>query len=721
MAKKCFSVISLMLALALTLGSILVASASGSTKFQATVPGYSGYVTATDQGDGSTDLTLLDDGWVSASSVKAYSTDGFSFTISELDTALAAGKLLLFGLTPDITTWVNGNACTGSDSVYFQVDSAGAVTMYYGRSGSWASLSLNTITMTDSLAVSFAYDAEATAWSVTMNGTKMVLNTAVNSYIISEMYVALGWNTNPGQQGYYSMNVKIAGEESDDSNVSEPVSGSAADVRYAPSASSFELANNENTALAFTDISDGGIAFTATDALPGNQVVLKEKITFNGMHFVVDNFSFAEGTPKTFTLYFGADKTAPYYTSSWQDPTNKYYAISVDMETGFLKYFSPFASVGDGAQTADIPALKNATSLDIKGVADESGYHVVINGYKYTMVTKANYDGWDMPDHYGFDLTNVYVGFDGGCVTSQTVPKNYSFDLVSLHSGDIACDHAAYTATFEKATLTLGDDIGVNFKLTFGEVIVASNSTEMVFTQANGDTATVKLADAKLETETGYYVFSCNVAAKEMMDNINAKLMYDGACVVEYNYSVKQYADYLIANGDAKSKAMAEALLTYGAAAQKRFDYNESTLATDAVAEAIPAGTLDSYTATTNGAVSGITYKGTTAVLESKTALRHYFTVTGDISNYTFKVGETEVDAVQRASDGAYYVEIADIAAKELGTSYTVTVTDGTDSYTIACSVYTYIKAVVAGNTASVDVMTAAYHYCEAAKAYFAA
>lgn len=208
----------------------------------------------------------------------------------------------------------------------------------------------------------------------------------------------------------------------------------------------------EGKGLVATDIEGGGLKFTATNTLPGHQAVLNQKYKFDGLHFKVENISFEEGTRPAFTFYLGQIKTADYWSAAYGSTDNKAYTISVDLSAGILKYFSPYASVGNGAQTAEIAAIKDAASLDIYGVVKNDGYYVKINGYEYLLITKANYDAWGPT--YSFDITNVYVGFDGGCVDGQSEQRNYSFELTSIHGGDVTCDHTGGSTSSDTSSDT---------------------------------------------------------------------------------------------------------------------------------------------------------------------------------------------------------------------------------------------------------------------------
>ena len=137
-----------------------------------------------------------------------------------------------------------------------------------------------------------------------------------------------------------------------------------------------------------------------------------------------------------------------------------------------------------------------------------------------------------------------------------------------------------------------------------------------------------------------YYVFKCQVAAKEMTSQITAQLIDGDYSSAVFPYSVKDYADYLLAHtGDnadyAKAAPLVKAMLNYGAYSQLYFDKNTGNLANagltagdkelgdvaitiaDPVIENLPEGT---------------TFIGATLSLKSETTLSLYFTNSDDLT-----------------------------------------------------------------------------------------
>ena len=92
-------------------------------------------------------------------------------------------------------------------------------------------------------------------------------------------------------------------------------------------------------------------------------------------------------------------------------------------------------------------------------------------------------------------------------------------------------------------------------------------------------TQDVYVRDAEIKRVGGkdYYCFTCNVAAKEIESNITAQLINGDESSLLYTYSVKQYADYLIAHQDdsptfKKAVPLVQAMMVYGENARYYFD-----------------------------------------------------------------------------------------------------------------------------------------------------
>lgn len=155
-------------------------------------------------------------------------------------------------------------------------------------------------------------------------------------------------------------------------------------------------------------------------------------------------------------------------------------------------------------------------------------------------------------------------------------------------------------------SLSLSENIGVNFYMELTDDIVNDESAYMNITLPNGKTQKVYVSgehedgttawtDTTVKDGVTYYVFSCGVAAKEMTAEIRAQMIAGNGEKkgTEYTYTVKEYADYLLSHPledgsseeeirvDEAMRKLVKSMLYYGGAAQKYFGYQTDDLASD--------------------------------------------------------------------------------------------------------------------------------------------
>ena len=182
-----------------------------------------------------------------------------------------------------------------------------------------------------------------------------------------------------------------------------------------------------------------------------------------------------------------------------------------------------------------------------------------------------------------------------------------------------------------------------------------------------------------------------------------------------YVYSVQDYIQKTLENPESPEelKALVQAMSDYGSLAQVQFGYNLETL--ESVAKYAPK--------VTEGAATGVTFKGPSLVLKTETALRLYFELAeGEIGDYTFKVG-TKTKTPTETADG-WMIEIPNISAKDLDKVYTVKVTSGDGTVlTLKVSALSYVYNTLNSETSDaklVNLVKGVYLYNQAANAYFA-
>ena len=150
-------------------------------------------------------------------------------------------------------------------------------------------------------------------------------------------------------------------------------------------------------------------------------------------------------------------------------------------------------------------------------------------------------------------------------------------------------------------SLSLTGNIGVNFYMELSNDIVNDESAYMNFILPNGTTSKVYVSgthedgstattDTTVKNGVTYYVFTCEVAAKEMTSDIMAQMIGNNGKKTGkvYTYTVKEYADYILSHMSAEESDISKAtiqlvkgMLNYGGAAQKYFGYKTDQLASD--------------------------------------------------------------------------------------------------------------------------------------------
>ncbi len=281
-------------------------------------------------------------------------------------------------------------------------------------------------------------------------------------------------------------------------------------------------------------------------------------------------------------------------------------------------------------------------------------------------------------------------------------------------------------------TVTLGDNIGVNFYMELSETTLADETAHMLFTLPNGTKEKVYVKDVLDSATAGenvtYYKFTANIAVKEMSQEIKAQLFTAEGKTQEYPYTVKEYGMYVINNPGKYTEnevALAKAMLNYGAYAQVMFNYETGNLANSDMDEAdkkLDGVTIDASVKNYTDDITGAAYLGTTTVWNANTSIRHYFTITGE--NITFTLCDAEGKFIKELEvmDGDYgkYVSIDGILAKDMATTYVLKVSDSTQELTITYSVYSYFYDILNGDYTDDEknAVKAAYLYSQAAMTY---
>ncbi len=348
------------------------------------------------------------------------------------------------------------------------------------------------------------------------------------------------------------------------------------------------------------------------------------------------------------------------------------------------------------------------------------------------------------------------TAYAGDTVTMTVTPDEmYKVIAVTVNGTAITPDGDAYSfvmpeenvtvaATFDFAdgigtklaghSISLDGDIGVNFYMELSADTAGSDTAYMHFTIPTGSSTSeqkIFVKDArpvKLGAKT-YYVFKCQVAAKEMTSQIKAQIIDGENLGTEYTYSVRDYADYLLEHAAeredwTKAVPLVKAMLNYGAYSQLNFDKNPTDLANTGLTEkerTLGDVSIDIADPITDNLPEGTTFEGATLSLKSETTLSLYFKSNTDLefscNGYT----------VEKATSGDYQIaRIRGIKAKHIGDVFSLNVNGTTVTY----SPLNYCKNILTPSAATADeaqtqdeklvsVVKALCLYWQAANSYF--
>ena len=383
---------------------------------------------------------------------------------------------------------------------------------------------------------------------------------------------------------------------------------------------------------------------------------------------------------------------------------------------------------GDDVQ---ILTLKNGAKANTFGFYTGSGYlHAASNSGNYlrTQDTLDDNASWLITiDENGVATIKAQGSYTRNWLRYNNSSKIFSCYAETNSQKDVSIymkDGGVYYATdltvkIESASLTIGTDLKVNYKVTMPAVYADAT---MQFTMSN------KTVDVKGKLVDGQYVFSLPVPPQCMTDNIQATL-YFGETVLasKAEYSIQTYAknqlDVLaekteseLTDKDEALKQLLTDMLYYGAAAQTYKAHNTSNLATNGVENL--------------GTPSNVELPEVSAIPVSNPEIDSYpvfFTGAnvwfGDVNKIIVKVNTTE-NAFIRVNDGekvaltSMTFETASLYATQLDTEFVFALYQGeTLMQTLTYSVNAYACKMKDDATMGA-LATALYYYGVSAKAY---
>lgn len=432
-------------------------------------------------------------------------------------------------------------------------------------------------------------------------------------------------------------------------------------------------------------------------------------------------------------------------TVGYELPTDEFFTVSVAMNLATATY-NVYVNNTLAMEDQKIIALDTITYIPSGSViigkintscADWATGYAYIDDIK---IYEGNDDDVDHSHSYG-DWED-YDHLQHVCKCNACESVQYEDHVFDENGTCVVC--AASRIKFSGATLTLEDNISINYKMKPEQLDGTGYSNPYVVFNFNGKTVTV--TDYTIDSNGRYSFKFSDIAPRMMNDVLTATLYatYEGEVVTcqTRSYSVKEYCYNMLSKckeggvyaNDTEFKTLLVDLLNYGAAAQAYGDYNMENLVTaDLTATqkswaTATAPTLSTVQSTSYKTIDNpkVTWKGGGLLLEDAVTMRFRFTSTVAASNLTVKIttdanptGWTiNADQLVAASAGGYYIYFDGLKARQMRETVYVTVYEGStavsNTMTYSIESYAYAKQNDA-NTALTDLLIAMMKYGDSA------
>lgn len=317
---------------------------------------------------------------------------------------------------------------------------------------------------------------------------------------------------------------------------------------------------------------------------------------------------------------------------------------------------------------------------------------------------------------YATDLASAIEGaIVNDKVVTVTLAEAADTFAITLSAGQVRLNSIAVyrqEAHIDSATITIGEDITMNYKVTMSDVFAEAI---MYFTV---EEKTYEVSGEKVGER---YVFSLEIPPHLMASNISAKLkLGEQILASRAAYSVKTYAENKLNAADSSDelKQLVIDMLHYGAAAQNYKGYNTENLATAGLTEeqkasaskAAPEST--DFTLTKNGEIASYPayFLGAGVYFDNVNKIYVKLSTTENVT-LTINGVAVEVTGDTVYTDG--------ILATGFAETYTFVLScNGEEMQTLTYSVNAYVYAMKGKGNAMADLAIALYNYGESAKAY---
>lgn len=276
-------------------------------------------------------------------------------------------------------------------------------------------------------------------------------------------------------------------------------------------------------------------------------------------------------------------------------------------------------------------------------------------------------------------------------------------------------------------SVTVSSNIGVNCYMDF-DPDTLSEDAYMLFSIPSGSNTTyekVYIRDIVSENnkrtvgDKSYYILTCKISAKDIASTVSAQLIDRQNEGLVYKFSVKTYAEYLIAHQDdpqySAAAPVARAMLVYGTWAQKYFKVSPETIDNSLLNESELSDVSITPPQTDIQTPEGVTFKYSTISLKAETTLSLYFSSEEELT-FSCSGMLVETDLV----NGYQVARIRGIAPHMLDKTYHLKVSCASGEGYVEYSPLNYCYNIINGDYVDdiKNAVRALYKYYEASKTF---
>lgn len=324
-----------------------------------------------------------------------------------------------------------------------------------------------------------------------------------------------------------------------------------------------------------------------------------------------------------------------------------------------------------------------------------------------------------------YDGICYYMMWDNGNTFGSTDITVLFPEMGGSEGGEGGSEVEPTGSSLEGLSVTLGGKIGYNLHFRISSDIMADPSARLVVYHNDEPWLEIPVTEYdRYDEEKDLYVFTVELAAKEMADRIASKVITDSYNTFFNVNSLAGYCDRILEDPVkyAREQDLVKAMLNYGAASQVYFGYGTDYLANCTLSEADKTVTVYDFSAfapAIEGEADGVEFYGAALILESDTYLKFYFKIDET------KLPEGVVPSINingypgarlERNGNLWSIVMPSLGAHELPTEFVLAMGNG---HSVTYSALSYIyTAQQSGKTELVNLANALGAYSYAAGLY---